>query len=256
MEYAEPTYTSRALSYPQDYSAHRTGSFAEHHMAPLAVGNFANASHYHLVSFSAEDDALSADRVLELPARQCSYKFELGEGQLMLVFLPNGQLDIYQVAPEWSLVASVPVIPGMQVCSEAMFVEGYGQAFVMHTANQTLYTIDLGHVDEGVVDVHTTQLGFTPFSAVVAGVPPGLGCKIGQEMDHVDEDHEAEDHDEEHDDHEDEEHEDHEDEDHEDHDHNEEDHDDHDHEDAVSGSVERSLCLSVLAAGIAMAMGV
>jgi hypothetical protein len=39
-EEASNAYSSRALSYPESFTEHRTGTYAEHHQSPNVVGNF------------------------------------------------------------------------------------------------------------------------------------------------------------------------------------------------------------------------
>ena len=240
VDYTEPSYTSRALMYPPEYTAHRTGSFAEHHHAPRIVGNFANGTHAHLMAFTMNETVLTSDHILPLPARQCAYTFEKGDGQYMLVMLPDGQLHVYEVAPTWNLVANATIVDGMQACSEALFTAGVGQAFVMHKDSQMLYTVDLEHASDGELDVYTTSLPFIPFSAVVAGVPEGTECKLS-EVDHSEHGHDEtvegveEDHDHDGDgvqDHAAEEHDDHDDHDGE---AGHDDHDDHDHDGRFDG---------------------
>jgi hypothetical protein len=58
VDYGETaTYTSRALSYPDNFQAHRTGSLEYSHWSELAVGNFADRGtlDFKLVAFSPKD---------------------------------------------------------------------------------------------------------------------------------------------------------------------------------------------------------
>jgi hypothetical protein len=185
-------YTSRALSYP--ISNHRTGSFADHHDSPYVVGNFAGENNeFHLLSFDpTKTTALDDSHIQTLGTRQCSFDFEKASAEILMVWLQSGKLQIYELEPEWILIEEVEVVPGMASCTEAQMVAGYGQVFVMAPANQKLYALDLTHVHEGEgIELFETNLGFTPNSAIVAGVPSGDACQSeGGDHDH-DHDHDS-----------------------------------------------------------------
>jgi hypothetical protein len=60
-----------------------------------------------------------------------------------------------------------------------------GQAFVLVKAEKMLQAVDLEHVHEGEMEVTTSMLDFTPFDAVIGGVPPDVVCKAeGHNHDH------------------------------------------------------------------------
>jgi hypothetical protein len=171
------TYKSRALMYPPAYAmGHRTGTFAEDHKSPYVVGNFASSNQSHLLAFKPTDTVLTTANVQTLPLRQCAFLFEQTEAKLVLVFLPNGVLHVFTVDP-WTEVARVQVVPNMTLCTQAMFTAGYMQGFVLHYATKMVYSIDLREAMKGSLKVTSSPLSFTPFSAVVAGVPDGTVCK-------------------------------------------------------------------------------
>ncbi|KAL3925117.1 MAG: hypothetical protein SGILL_000622 [Bacillariaceae sp.] len=189
VDYDEGTavYESRALAYPENFPDHRTGGFAEHHMAPLAVGNFAATGQAHLVRFDPTSDvSITDDNVMTLgEERQCAFKFEESEGQLLMVLMPDGTFNVYEVEPEWKLLVSEKIVPDMVDCAEVLFAPGYGQAFIMTGYNNKMYAIDLTHVDEGELETSETTLDFQPYSAVVAGAPEEAACKLSElEHDH------------------------------------------------------------------------
>jgi hypothetical protein len=171
------TYKSRALLYPSAYAmGHRTGSFAEDHKSPYVVGNFASSNQSHLMAFKPTDTVLTTANVQTLPLRQCAYAFEQTEAKLVLVFLPNGVLHAFTVDP-WTEVAKKQVVPNMTSCTQAMFTAGYMHGFVLHYTSKTVYSIDLRDAMKGNMKVTNAPLSFTPFSAVVAGVPDGTACE-------------------------------------------------------------------------------
>jgi hypothetical protein len=93
--------TPRALSYPEKPPNHRTSNFAEHHMAPVAIGNFAAEGQDNLIRIVEEDNVLALGE-----NRQCAYRFEESEGQLLMVLMPYGTFNVYEVAPDWKLLMS------------------------------------------------------------------------------------------------------------------------------------------------------
>ena len=188
------TFESRALSYPSEFPDHRTGGFAEHLLAPVAVGNFASMEESHLIRFDPfTDTAITSDNVLTLssPEGACEFLFEESEGQLLMVLLPNGTLSVYDVKTSWNLVVSQQVVPDMPNCTDVSMVSGYGQAFIMTAWNNKLYGINLMMMHhEGELEVSETTLTFTPYSAVVAGAPDDAMCRLS------DHDHDHDEHDE------------------------------------------------------------
>ena len=177
------TFESRALSYPSEFPDHRTGGFAEHLLAPVAVGNFASMEQSHLIRFDPfTDNAITADNVMTLPTAEgaCAFSFEESEGQLLMVLLPDGTLSVYDVKSAWNLVVTEQVIPDMPNCTDVTMVSGYGQAFIMTGWNNKVYGINLMHIlhTNGELEVSETTLTFKPYSAVVAGVPDEAMCRI------------------------------------------------------------------------------
>ena len=131
------------------------------------------------MAFKHTDTELTDNQVMTLPARQCSFAFEQTTAHIVLVLMPTGTFHAFEYENDkWTEVAKVEVIPGMTDCNEAMMVAGYGQAFILHKETQALYALNLEHVEDedGMVEVTKSELGFTPFSAVVAGVPKEVAC--------------------------------------------------------------------------------
>jgi hypothetical protein len=176
-------YTSRALSYPESFTEHRTGSYAEHHDSPNVVGNFGDDEAFYLMAFKPTDSQLTESNVMPLDASECDFNFEQSEGEIVLTFMPDGMLHAFEFESPFTEIAKVQIVEDMVTCSEAIFVPGFVQAFVMHPSTQMLYSIDLHEVHEGKMVVTTTKLGFTPFAAVVGGVPQGAACTF-DETDH------------------------------------------------------------------------
>ena len=175
------SYSSRTLLYPAEYPEHRTGNFAhldEHHKSPRTVGSFASTTEYHLVAFEPDATALTEDNIQTVGSqRQCGYKFEMSEGQLMVVLVPDGTLKVYHVHPVWELLAEMTVVPEMDSCDGVTMIVGVGEAFIMK--DQSMFIVDLAHAEkEGKLEVESMDLDFTPFSAVIAGVPPGGACEV------------------------------------------------------------------------------
>lgn len=194
-------YTSRALQYPESFPNHRTGSFIGHDKADFIVGNFANSDDgtNHLMAFQPDDTVITDGQVFSLPARQCGFAFEMGGAEDVVVFMPNGTLLVLEFRGDhgdgeegahWHQVAAVEVVPGMQACTEAVFVVGVEQAFVMTVADPTLYVVDLHELLEHPEDggaVTSTPLSFVPLSGVVAGAPSNVACATAHSHDDEDE---------------------------------------------------------------------
>ncbi|KAL3907112.1 MAG: hypothetical protein SGARI_003697 [Bacillariaceae sp.] len=118
--------------------------------------------------------------------RQCAYQFEVGTGEHLLVLMPDGVLHVFEVADGvLTLVMSETIVEGMTTCNEAAFVSGIGQAFVATPADNTLYAIDLSHIEEGEMEVVTTTLPFTPTAMTVSGFELEHACGI-EHHDHED----------------------------------------------------------------------
>jgi hypothetical protein len=178
VDYGEAvTYTSRALSYPDKFKAHRTGTLESSRGSELVVGNFADrgANDYKLVAFSPRDQqgTIDDDQFLNLDAPQCSFQFEQSEGEdLILVWLPTGNLQVYAIHPEWMLIADIQVFADMSSCDGTQMTAGQGHAYVMR--GESLH--DVIFHDLTSVEINTFELGFTPSSAVVTGVSAGHAC--------------------------------------------------------------------------------
>jgi hypothetical protein len=171
------TYTSRALSYPDKFSGHRTGSLQSSHGSELVVGNFADRDllDYKLVAFSPRDQqgTIDEDQFLNLDEAQCSFQFEQSDGDdLVLVWMPTGNLQVYAIHPEWMLIADTQIIANMSSCDGTQMTAGHGHAYVMR--GESLLDVNLHDLTS--VEISTFELGFTPSSAVVTGVPAGHAC--------------------------------------------------------------------------------
>jgi hypothetical protein len=70
-------------------------------MAPVAIGNFAAEGQDNLIRIVEEDNVLALGE-----NRQCAYRFEESEGQLLMVLMPYGTFNVYEVAPDWKLLMS------------------------------------------------------------------------------------------------------------------------------------------------------
>lgn len=91
--------------------------------------------------------------------------------------MPDGVLHVFEVSDEtFTAVKSQEIVPDMTACSEAAFVAGIGQAFVAVPETQTLYTIDLAHVEEGEMEIYTTYLPFFPTAMTVSGFGVDHAC--------------------------------------------------------------------------------
>ena len=175
------TYSSRALFYPPGFVGHRSGTLISHDKSPYIVGNFAlGAANYLLAFETSEVGPLTNSSLLPLPVRQCGFEFEKSDGEYLLNFMPNGTLTAftYDKVGSWKLMAQVVVVPGMTACTQAAFVPGHVQAFVMQYSTRTLYAINLEDVKNGIMTVATTVLPFMPLSGVVAGAPDLYSCGL------------------------------------------------------------------------------
>mmetsp|Transcript_7505 Transcript_7505/g.15320 ORF Transcript_7505/g.15320 Transcript_7505/m.15320 type:complete len:528 (+) Transcript_7505:208-1791(+) len=182
------TYTSRALSYPQDdkYESFRIGSFAYHKKNSYFVGSYSIrfGTEFHLVAIDPSSSALEEANILTLPTTtsQCAYQFEVGKGEHLLVFMPNGVLHAFEIVDgSFNEVAKKEIVAGMTTCAEASFVAGIGQAFVATKATKTIYAVDLAHLEDGEMDVYESTLSFTPTAMTVSGFTPEAACEMKHE---------------------------------------------------------------------------
>ncbi|KAL3803368.1 hypothetical protein HJC23_009332 [Cyclotella cryptica] len=193
-------FTSRAVLYPDEtkFDGFRVGSLAYHEKNSHFVGSYAlsEGTEFHLLSFTPATKVLDESNLLTLPgeARECAYNFEVGSGEHVYVFMPNGVLHVFEITNGiFSQVAEQEIVPGMTACSEGVFVPGIQQAFVAVPATSTLYAIDLSHVGHGgSMKVYESTLPFTPVGMTVSGFTLDAAC---QEYDHDHEDTEGHDHD-------------------------------------------------------------
>jgi hypothetical protein len=173
------TYTSRVLFYPPAYSTHRTGTLVDSEFSPVTAGNFASAGNSsHLLLFDAKDSTIMGKQnILSLDfinGSQCSFQYEKSLSNYMFVWLPNGNLRTYNVsALNWTLANEVTVIPGMTSCAGTMLAAGYNLAAIVQRALTNKVFI----VRMPDFTVHETIVPFSPFSAVVSGVPDGTACQ-------------------------------------------------------------------------------
>jgi hypothetical protein len=180
VEYGEAvTYTSRAVSHPDKFMAYRTGTLRSTRESELIVGNFANTDRgtedYKLVVFSPRDQqgTIDEDQYLNLDGPQCAFEFDQSEGEdLILVWMPTGNLLVYAIHPEWMLIADIQVIADMSSCDGTQMTAGQGHAYVMRGES----LLDVNIHDLTSVEISTFELGFTPSSAVVTGLPAGHAC--------------------------------------------------------------------------------
>lgn len=172
------TYKSLKLPYP--LSGHRSGTLADHRLSPYIVGNFANEDNTKFYLLAVEvslKDPASASSLLPLEEEQCSFSFEMTYGKFVLIWLPTGTFKVYELKPEWSLVAEIKVIPDMTSCANTIMVPGYGKAIIIAKDTQKIYYLDLTRVRFGEgFQLYSEDLGFTPNSVVVSGVPSGAAC--------------------------------------------------------------------------------
>ena len=180
---ATETYTSSAVTYPDDakFENMRVGSFAYHYKQDHFVGSFGarGGTQYHLLAITPSSTAITDDNVLTLPGtlRQCAYEFEVGSGEHLLVFMPDGVLHVFKVeGGKFQAIMNKEIVPGMSACSEAAFVAGIQQAFVATPETRTMYAIDLEHVDEGEMEVYTSTLPFFPTGMTVSGFSLEAAC--------------------------------------------------------------------------------
>jgi hypothetical protein len=186
---ATETYTSKAIMYPDEFDGYRIGSFAYHYTANAVVGSMTldGGTDFYLVAVPNGATAIGEENILMLPGdlRECGYQFEVGSGHDLLVFMPNGFLHAFEVTPEGTFVEIMQkeIVPGMTACSEAAFVAGIGQAFIATPATQTLYAVDLTHMEEGEADIFTTDLPFFPSVMTVSGFELEYACEGGHDHD-------------------------------------------------------------------------
>lgn len=189
VDYEESTgsYASRALMYPDGFAEHRTGSFAKHPNAEYIIGNFDGPDDsFNLMAFKHSDTSLSPNQVLTLPETPCAYALERSGGEVVLALLQNGMVHAFKFEGEmWEELANQQVVPNMPNCTGALLRTGAASAFVMYQPSNTIYALDLAHVEEGEIEVMASTLSFTPFDGVVAGFPSEIACSIH----HHDEDH-------------------------------------------------------------------
>ena len=174
------SYTSRALSYPDGFEGHRTGSFQGHLKGEYTIGNFAGPDANYLMAFTHEETTLTEKHMYDVGAvAQCAFAYEKSMTELVLLMKPDGVLEAVQFSEEdgsWKKLAELEVIPGMEDCSGILFEAGFGEAYVIQTAEQTLHVIDLSKVYSGKMTVSEAALGFEAFDLEVAGVPDGTAC--------------------------------------------------------------------------------
>jgi hypothetical protein len=183
---ATSAYKSRALSYPNGFVEHRTGTFAGHDKADFMLENFAGNNSYHLMAFEPSDTMLTNNQILTLSDRQCGFAFEQADAEVVMVFMPNGMFHVFEYRDEaWEELGKIQVVEGMTACTEALYDAGFGQAFVIHKANKMLYSLDIVHVVHGEIDVTTTPLDYLLFDAVVAA-PHDADCGIESDDAHGD----------------------------------------------------------------------
>ena len=191
------TYSSRSLAYPVE--GYRSFHFEQHPTNPSRiVGDLllydpaANVplSSFHLFSFSADDVQLTDSNAVKLPTEQypCGFSYEKSQGKLILALLAEGLLLAYEFESSWKEVARLQVVENMTKCSQAVFVSGYAQAFVL--TNTTLNVIDISKAEtEGTMSIsYTTPIDFTPYFGVVAGVPPSTACTLNITSEEEDDD--------------------------------------------------------------------
>ena len=186
------SYTSRAVLYPTEFEDMRVGSFAYQKKNPDVVGSFsatdaAGETFYGLMALSAGTTTVTNENILILPenARQCSFLFEAGFGEHMLVLMPDGMLNVYKVENgSFTAVASKQVVPGMVSCSEAVMTVGVNQAFIATPADKKMHGVSLHHVDDGEIEVYTATLPFTPTAMTVAGFEEADACLEVQGEEH------------------------------------------------------------------------
>lgn len=189
------TYSSRAVEYPDEpeFEGFRIGSFAYHKKNDHFVGSLTmtNGETFHLGAITPTTTAITADNILTLPGsvRQCSYQYEVGTGEYLLVFMPNGFLHVFKVENGgFTPVIEKEIVPGMSACNEATFTAGIAQAFVTTRENKMLYAIDLTNITSCEIEVFETQLPFFPSGLTVSGFDVEHACRVepsvsGEELD-------------------------------------------------------------------------
>ncbi|KAL7565384.1 hypothetical protein ACA910_013602 [Epithemia clementina (nom. ined.)] len=171
------TYATRAISYPPAYSSYRTGTFTDHKKSKFFIGNFGSGDERFLVSIDPNqvEDVISEDQLVRLSAAQCSFDFEQSGGQLVLAWMPTGNLQVYMVDP-WVLVSDIQVLSVSESpsvgCENTLLVAGHGYAYILHMS--TLYEVDIRDLSN--VLIKTTTMDFLSYRGVVAGVPYTYAC--------------------------------------------------------------------------------
>ncbi|KAL7573870.1 hypothetical protein ACA910_012438 [Epithemia clementina (nom. ined.)] len=171
------TYTTRAISYPSAYSTYRTGAFTDHKKSKFFIGSFGSGDKRFLVSIDPNqvEDVISEDQLIRLSAAQCSFDFEQSGGQLVLAWMPTGNLQVYMVDP-WVLVSDIQVVSASETssvgCQNTRLVAGHGYAYILHTS--TLYEVDIRDLSNALIK--KTALDFLSYRGVVAGVPSTYAC--------------------------------------------------------------------------------
>jgi hypothetical protein len=207
------TYTSRALEYPSTYPNHRTGSFIGHDSAEYVVGGFTSFEDgiYHLMAFHPNDVQLTESNILSLPDLQCDFSFEMGTANDVVVFFPDGHLEVLEyhqtaegdASAGWYQKASLQVVPDMVDCSEVVVATGVAQTFVLSITTQQLYVVELVPLLDAATDssdgvtvdpeaegiIVVSSLDFIPLDAIVAGAPASVACSMEASAGHDHADH-------------------------------------------------------------------
>jgi len=114
VDYANSAYTSYAIDYPASLTGARTGTFAEHPYSSIIVGNLNSPDKAFLLAFDPKApeqvDMFESRHLLEVGINPCSFQFEKGTAEHILVWMPNGMLNVYEVEPKWNLVDSIEVV--------------------------------------------------------------------------------------------------------------------------------------------------
>jgi len=185
--------TSRALMYPDtDLEDHRSGGIVGHSKSDVVIADFASWDETYapqLLSINPDATEISPENLLILgDLGMCDYDLEKANGEFVVVLLPSGMVRVYKAVPEWKFLAEKQIyIPANTTACPwpGPFKVGYMSAFAYE--GETLMALDLSHVeDEGEIVMYEVELGFTPYSLNVAGVPEGKACGS---HDHHDDDH-------------------------------------------------------------------
>lgn len=178
-EQNDKEYSTWLLSYPDEYAGYRTAS-VQGSKSGVVVGAFTQGTNnYHLVAYNPlqEGDTIDRNEMLELPEKQCFYDFEQSADHLLVVYMPDGYLYVYEVKPHFMLIAKTKVFDSPASCKQTTTAVGYRQVFV--AKGTTLKTIDLSQLDN--IQVTTTpNIAVSAFSMVVAGAPKGHECSTNK----------------------------------------------------------------------------